>query len=410
MNDFTIDGNSNDTFLDSLNVTLNDTEGVNVLRLSYEAKTLAIFLYSMLSVVAFAGNLIIVIVILYFPRLRTGTNILILNLAVSDLLISLVCMPLSYWHVIIFDDQRWIFGNFFCKFFSYLQAVVVFSNSWTLVVISFDRCLAIMFVMSRWNRLNKRRAMIVSAVIWLISLLVASPLYLVHGTLKIDNKDFSCNEDFSRLDFLGINGSGRDILHIYSLLIFLLQYIIPLLVIICTYTTIGVKMWYSVVPGAQSISRCTRRSRSLLQERHESVKKLIPMVLIVSALYAGCWLPQNLLMNILVNVDPSILTHPYILYIWWIAHTIAMFHSVVNPFIYYLQNKRMREGFRYVLRYLPCVHFNEFKLLMPPNQQRTCCSQTGKVVSMVSYMQQPTAKRSTISVASIRKSKLSSQC
>jgi len=40
------------------------------------------------------------------------------------------------------------------------------------------------------------------------------------------------------------------------------------------------------------------------------------MVLLVSALYAVCWLPQNLLMNIWVTYDSSALNYPYILYIW----------------------------------------------------------------------------------------------
>lgn len=74
------------------------------------------------------------------------------------------------------------------------------------------------------------------------------------------------------------------------------------------------------------------------------------MVLLVSVLYASCWLPQNLLMNIWVVYDPTITSHPRILYIWWAAHTVAMFHSIVNPFVYYWQNKKMREGISYMLR------------------------------------------------------------
>ena len=52
-----------------------------------------------------------------------------------DLMISMFCMPFSYWHVIIFDDQRWLFGALSCKFFNFLQATAVFLSSWTLVAI-----------------------------------------------------------------------------------------------------------------------------------------------------------------------------------------------------------------------------------------------------------------------------------
>lgn len=98
-------------------------------------KVLAVLLYSFLSVVAFIGNCLIVAVIVYFRRLRTPTNMLIVNLAFADLLISIFCMPFSYWHVIIFEDQRWVFGALLCKLFNYLQATVVFLSSWTLVAI-----------------------------------------------------------------------------------------------------------------------------------------------------------------------------------------------------------------------------------------------------------------------------------
>lgn len=84
---------------------------------------------------AFFGNSLILAVFFHFRRLRTPTNMLIVNLALADLMISIFCIPLGYWHVIIFEDYRWIFGAFLCKLFNYLQATSVFLSSWTLVAI-----------------------------------------------------------------------------------------------------------------------------------------------------------------------------------------------------------------------------------------------------------------------------------
>lgn len=126
---------------------------------SNSSQVLAICLYSLLSLAGIYGNSLICLIIWRFKRLRTPTNILILNLAIggespslllptsptpprdgekqefSDLLISLVCMPYSFWHVIIFDDQRWVFGAVACPLISFMQATAVFLSSWTLVVI-----------------------------------------------------------------------------------------------------------------------------------------------------------------------------------------------------------------------------------------------------------------------------------
>lgn len=114
-------------------------------------------LYSCLSLVAFIGNSLILAVFFYFRRLRTPTNMLIANLAVADLMISVFCIPLSYWHVIIFEDQRWIFGSAMCRLFNYLQATAVFLSSWTLVAIrwalhncSFATFLCFLGFMENW--------------------------------------------------------------------------------------------------------------------------------------------------------------------------------------------------------------------------------------------------------------------
>lgn len=109
--------------------------------------------------------------------------------------------------------------------------------------------------------------------------------------------------------------------------------------------------------------------------------QLIPMVLLVSALYAGCWLPQNLLINIMIAYNPRLTSYRYILYIWWASHTVAMFHSIVNPFIYYWQNRRIREGMRYLLRFLPCVQFDSFHYL----EEKPGCRAV-KIVNLVAYM------------------------
>uniref|UniRef100_A0A914E952 G-protein coupled receptors family 1 profile domain-containing protein n=1 Tax=Acrobeloides nanus TaxID=290746 RepID=A0A914E952_9BILA len=319
-------------------------------------KILAIILYSSLSVVAFLGNFLIVWVILYFRRLRTPTNMLILNLAIADLMISIFCMPLSYWHVIIFQDHRWIFGGALCKLFNFLQAVAVFLSSWTLVAISFDRFLAIMFVMTPWLRLTKAKAFYMILVTWAFSIFMALPLFFANK-ITVAGDIETCGEDFKQLGFN--EETTETFTHTYSLSLFGLQYCLPLLVLIITYAFIGIRMWNSKVPG----ERQSASIRGLIQERHESVKKLVPMVLLVSILYAGCWLPQNLLMNIWVVYYPSIQSHPYILHIWWMSHTLAMFHSTVNPFIYYYSNRRIKEGVMFVLRFLPWMHFRGFRFL-----------------------------------------------
>ncbi|WKY05910.1 hypothetical protein Q1695_006259 [Nippostrongylus brasiliensis] len=326
-------------------------ESSEVYQLTPLMKVLCICFYNVLCVCSVYGNSLVILVILYFRRLRTATNILILNLAIADLLIAVFCIPFSYWQVLIFDDQRWVFGSAMCSLLSFFQGIAVFLSSWTLVVISFDRWMAIMFVLSPNMRLTRKRAVYLVLATWAFSITMALPLFLVSRIHTSDDIK-RCDEDWSTVEEL-IPGSRR----LYSYLVLVLQYIVPLTVLIITYTFIGMKMWNSRIPGP------TSSTKKVVMERHESVKKLIPMVILISAMFAVCWLPILLLINVVVDLWPSVASWKFILYIWWFSHGLAMMHSMVNPIVYFLRNARFREGFRYFSRFLPCIQFSEFKLL-----------------------------------------------
>ncbi|CAJ0580554.1 unnamed protein product, partial [Mesorhabditis spiculigera] len=293
-------------------------------------------------------------VILYFRRLRTATNILILNLAIADLLIGIFCMPTSYWHVLIFDDQRWIFGEKLCYLMSFLQGAAVFLSAWTLVVISFDRWMAIMFVLTPSMRLTRSRAIYMVSATWIFSLTMALPLFLVSvHEIPPNRTAYVCTEDW------GYFKDAEYAQKLYSLLVLSLQYAVPQTVLIITYTFIGFKMWHSRVPGTGTSS-----TKKIVTERHESVKKLIPMVILVSALFAICWLPILMLFNVVLVVMPDLASSDYILFIWWFCHGLAMSHSIVNPVVYFLRNARFREGFLFFTsKIMPFIKCDELRLL-----------------------------------------------
>uniref|UniRef100_A0A914I9V9 G-protein coupled receptors family 1 profile domain-containing protein n=1 Tax=Globodera rostochiensis TaxID=31243 RepID=A0A914I9V9_GLORO len=330
----------------------NENVPIAIQQLCLTCKLIAVLSYSALSLIAFVGNALILAVFLRFKRLRTPTNMFIAKLAIGDLMVSVFCIPLSYWHVLVFEDQRWVFGAFLCKCFNYLQATAVFLSSWTLVAISFDRFIAIQFAMSPWLKMTRRRALYAILGTWLFSLGMALPLLVVNKLSHSSDGVETCLEQWEH--FFSAN-----YVHVQSVW---LQYCLPLAVLLITYTAIGCKMWNSgKVPGGESYlpprasnklydkesttptsgrySKARESSICGTLTEGKSVKKLVPMVLLVSALYAVCWLPQNLLMNIFVTYDPAILSHPYILYIWWGSHSVAICHSSVKPFVYYVTNR-----------------------------------------------------------------------
>ncbi|VDK87407.1 unnamed protein product, partial [Litomosoides sigmodontis] len=114
------------------------------------------------------GNAIVVAVILQQRSMRSVTNIYLLNLAISDLMLSVICMPPTLVSSVIYC---WMFGDLLCKLFAYLQPVVVTASAYTLAVIAFERYYAICKPLySRiWHTRSHAYTMI--TLVWLISVL-----------------------------------------------------------------------------------------------------------------------------------------------------------------------------------------------------------------------------------------------
>lgn len=108
--------------------------------------------YTLIFVVALLGNGIVVYVVRSTPRMRTVTNYFIVNLAVGDILMTLFCVPFSFMSALVL--AYWPFGQTLCHLVNYTQAVSVLVSAYTLVAISVDRYMAIMWPLR--PRITKR--------------------------------------------------------------------------------------------------------------------------------------------------------------------------------------------------------------------------------------------------------------
>lgn len=103
-------------------------------------KLVATIVYTAISFLCFVGNGMVIFIILFFKQMRKmKMNLLMLNLAVSDLLMGTVCTFCTYYPMLISYPEKYPWGVFSCKTTGFLQMVCVFASSYTLVVISIDR-------------------------------------------------------------------------------------------------------------------------------------------------------------------------------------------------------------------------------------------------------------------------------
>lgn len=108
--------------------------------------------YISIFVFALFGNGIVCYIVYSSPRMKTVTNYFIVNLAVGDILMSLFCVPFSFFSTLLL--QYWPYGSLLCHLVNYSQAISVLVSAYTLVAISIDRYIAILWPLR--PRITKR--------------------------------------------------------------------------------------------------------------------------------------------------------------------------------------------------------------------------------------------------------------
>lgn len=58
--------------------------------------------YVLIGLLGLAGNILVIVAILAFPRMKSITNVFLLSLASADLLLVLICVPIKVFFIYLF--------------------------------------------------------------------------------------------------------------------------------------------------------------------------------------------------------------------------------------------------------------------------------------------------------------------
>lgn len=92
--------------------------------------TVVYTMYGVIFILALLGNIFVCYIVMQSPRMRTVTNYFITNLAVGDILITLLCVPFTSVTIM---SQYWPFGSFMCPLVNYVSTLSVFVSAYTMV-------------------------------------------------------------------------------------------------------------------------------------------------------------------------------------------------------------------------------------------------------------------------------------
>ncbi|KAI5089805.1 somatostatin receptor type 5-like isoform X2 [Silurus meridionalis] len=270
-------------------------------------------------IVGVIGNTLAIYVVLRYVKMKTVTNIYILNLAIADELYLLGLPFLSTQNALSY----WPFGSFLCRVVMTTDSLNQFTSIFCLTVMSIDRYLAVVHPLrsSRWRR--PRVAKVVSAAVWVTSFIVVLPVVIFSD---VQDSFYSCNMSWPEpRSFWPVA---------FILYTSVLGFFAPLLVICACYVLIVVRVKAS---GA----------RAGFGRRRRSERKVTRMVVVIVMAFVFCWLPFYMI-NI-VNLIHIVPENNVTVGIYFFSVIFTYVNSCANPVLYGFLSDNFRQSFRKVL-------------------------------------------------------------
>ncbi|XP_041370868.1 octopamine receptor 1-like [Gigantopelta aegis] len=134
------------------------------------------------------GNSLVVAAVFKTRKLRTVTNIFIVNLACADLLLGILVLPFSATLEVL---DVWVFGVIWCRVWLAVDVWLCTASIFNLCCISLDRYLAITRPMKYPALMSSKRGKILVLLIWVISFIICFPPLIGW------NEDSPADEDVS---------------------------------------------------------------------------------------------------------------------------------------------------------------------------------------------------------------------
>lgn len=124
------------------------------------------------------GNVLVCIAVCLVRKLRRPCNYLLVSLAVSDLCVALLVMPMALWYEIL---GHWAFGPVVCDLWVSFDVLSCTASILNLCMISVDRYYAITKPLEYGVKRTPRRMIACVSLVWLGAACISLPPLLILG-------------------------------------------------------------------------------------------------------------------------------------------------------------------------------------------------------------------------------------
>ncbi|XP_026710725.1 neuromedin-U receptor 1 [Athene cunicularia] len=302
-------------------------------------------IYLLIFVVGAVGNTLTCIVILRHRFMRTPTNYYLFSLAVSDLLVLLLGMPLELYDM--WSNYPFLLGASGCYFKTLLFEAVCFASILNVTALSVERYIAVVHPLKAKYVVTRNHAKRVIVTIWVLSVICSIPNTSLHGLQPLYVPGRGQIPDSEICTLVKPRLTYNLIIQITTIIFFFL----PMGTISVLYLLIGLqlkkeKMLEALGAKSGSGHDCCNTRRQKKVKRRQVTKMLFVLVVV----FGICWAPfhTDRLVWSFVSTWTSHMLHMF-QYVHIISGVFFYLSSAANPILYNLMSTRFREMFKEVM-------------------------------------------------------------
>lgn len=290
---------------------------------------------AVITLAAFIGNILVIAAVYKTPSLRTSANYYYVNMAVSDLLSSLTTWPLYLTNEIITSSGSLIQGPLAtvgCKVGVFCRIVSIIVSILSLVLIAFDRFVAIVFPLKATLITRKMRTTLLLTT-WLLSMAYCVPMAYYFRAESVDQETY-CKFTWNDVALM--------VYYITGLVLFQL---LPLLTVIILYSRIMSTLRQR--SSAEYTARCINNQQNKYKQTQNFMKIFRSIVIVLFT-----WFSLFTLYLILKIITPELFISDRCNWILGFAYfAFPSLGIAINPVILFTYSSNFHQA---LLRLCPC--------------------------------------------------------